>query len=232
MASSCGARLSGMGRPEGIEAVLAAKFQVLLPHLDERQRRLAIGAEALSLGHGGIRIVAAAAGVREATVSRGAAELDSGQAPLGRVRHPGGGRKRAAELDSRLRPALLALVEPDERGDPMITTTAAADPALHGPKPQTDCRCGDRVAGRMGIRTRDPGGASWMPTSSPPSPNSASTGRARCLAPESGPAQRRANRAAEAPVAACSPRRVREGAVRRRDMYLRPHRAVRATLRI
>ncbi|WP_374936090.1 ISAzo13 family transposase [Streptomyces sp. SM5] len=108
-----------MGRPEGIEAVLAAKFQVLLPHLDERQRRLAIGAEALSLGHGGIRIVAAAAGVREATVSRGAAELDSGQAPLGRVRHPGGGRKKAAELDSGLRPALLALVEPDERGDPM-----------------------------------------------------------------------------------------------------------------
>lgn len=67
-----------MGRPEGIEAVLAAKFQVLLPHLDERQRRLAIGAEALSLGHGGIRLVAAAAGVREGTVSRGAAELDSG----------------------------------------------------------------------------------------------------------------------------------------------------------
>nr|WP_228869208.1 ISAzo13 family transposase [Streptomyces halstedii] len=108
-----------MGRPEGIEAVLAAKFQVLLPHLDERQRRLAIGAEALSLGHGGIRIVAAAAGVREATVSRGATELDPGQAPLGRVRHPGGGRKKAAELDSGLRPALLALVEPDERGDPM-----------------------------------------------------------------------------------------------------------------
>ncbi|WP_327335054.1 ISAzo13 family transposase [Streptomyces anulatus] len=108
-----------MGRPEGIEAVLAAKFQVLLPHLDERQRRLAIGAEALSLGHGGIRIVAAAAGVREGTVSRGAAELDSGQAPLGRARRPGGGRKKAAELDPGLRPALLALVERDERGDPM-----------------------------------------------------------------------------------------------------------------
>ncbi|WP_326740645.1 ISAzo13 family transposase [Streptomyces sp. NBC_01022] len=108
-----------MGRPEGIEDVLAAKFQVLLPHLDERQRRLAIGAEALSLGHGGIRIVAAAAGVREGTVSRGAAELDAGQMLLGRVRRPGGGRKRAADLDPGLRPALLGLVEPDERGDPM-----------------------------------------------------------------------------------------------------------------
>lgn len=32
---------------------------------------------------------------------------------------PGGGRKKAADLDPGLRPALLALVEPDERGDPM-----------------------------------------------------------------------------------------------------------------
>ncbi|MFF1713139.1 ISAzo13 family transposase [Streptomyces sp. NPDC058268] len=104
-----------MGRLEGVEAVLAAKFQVLLPHLDERQRRLAIGAEALSLGHGGIRLVAAAAGVREGTVSRGAAELHSGQAQLGRIRRPGGGRKKAVALDPGLR---LALVEPDERGDP------------------------------------------------------------------------------------------------------------------
>src|SRR5262249_46832628 len=35
------------------------------------------------------------------------------------VRKPGGGRKRLVELDPGLRPALLALVEPDERGDPM-----------------------------------------------------------------------------------------------------------------
>ena len=49
----------------------------------------------------------------------GVDELDSGTDPLGRARRPGGGRKRAAELDTGLRPALLALVEPDERGDPM-----------------------------------------------------------------------------------------------------------------
>ena len=99
--------------------VLAAKFHAVFPHLDERQRRLVMGAEARSLGHGGIRLVARAAGVREATVFLGAAELDSGAEPLGRVRRPGGGRKRAADLDPGLLPALLALVEPDERGDPM-----------------------------------------------------------------------------------------------------------------
>ena len=99
--------------------MLAAKFQVIFPHLDERQRRLLMGAEARALGHGGIRLVARAAGVREATVSMGAGELEAGAEPLGRARRPGGGRKRAAELHPGLRPALLALVEPDERGDPM-----------------------------------------------------------------------------------------------------------------
>jgi len=108
-----------MGDAEETRQVLAAKFQAVFPHLDERQRRLVMGAEARSLGHGGIRLVARAAGVREATVSLGAAELDSGAEPLGRVRRPGGGRKHAADLDPGLLPALLALVEPDERGDPM-----------------------------------------------------------------------------------------------------------------
>jgi len=98
---------------------LAVKLDQLLPHLDERQRRLLLGAEARALGHGGIRRVARAAGVREGTVSRGVRELDSGQEPLGRVRREGGGRKRLADLDPGLRSALLALVETETRGDPM-----------------------------------------------------------------------------------------------------------------
>ena len=105
--------------PEDTQASLTAKFAVLFPHLDERQRRLLMGAEARTLGHGGIRLVARAAGVREATVSAGVAELASDQVPLGRVRRRGGGRKRLSVNNPRLRPALMAMVEPDERGDPM-----------------------------------------------------------------------------------------------------------------
>jgi transposase len=106
-----------MGVIQGAET-LAAKFQMLFPHLDERQRRLLMGAEARVLGHGGIRVVARAAEVAESTVSRGVSEVESGQAPSGRVRREGGGRKRLVEVDPGLRPALLALVEPDMRGDP------------------------------------------------------------------------------------------------------------------
>lgn len=108
-----------MGVTQETVETLRAKFGTVFPHLDERQRRLLMGAEARALGHGGIRAVARAADVREATVSLGVDELDAGAEPLGRARRPGGGRKRLVDLDPGLRPALLALVEPDERSDPM-----------------------------------------------------------------------------------------------------------------
>ena len=52
-------------------------------------------------------------------VAAGAAELKAGGEPLARARRPGGGRKKLADTDPGLRPALLALVEPGTRGDPM-----------------------------------------------------------------------------------------------------------------
>src|SRR6266576_453051 len=99
---------------------LALRFEVLSPHLNERQRRLLLAAGARLLGHGGVRAVAQVAGVSESTVREGVFELEEGQDPFpdGRARRQGGGRKSAEELDAGLVPALLALVEPDERGDP------------------------------------------------------------------------------------------------------------------
>jgi Rhodopirellula transposase DDE domain len=119
---------------ESTEDVLATKFQMLFPHLDERQRRLLMGCEARVLGHGGIRLVARAAGVAEGTVSRGVFDLEAGEAPLGRVRRPGGGRKRLVDLDAGLRPALLALVEPQTRGDPMSALRWTTKSTLRVPK--------------------------------------------------------------------------------------------------
>jgi Rhodopirellula transposase DDE domain len=102
------------------EQVLGAKLDAVLPHLDERQRRLMLGAEARSLGHGGVSLVARAAGVSRATVTAGVEDLDCGLDPEpGRARRPGGGRKPLAETDPGLLDALDSLVEPETRGDPM-----------------------------------------------------------------------------------------------------------------
>ena len=62
---------------------MAAVFEQVSPHLDERQRRLLAGAQARAWGRGGIRVVAQAAGMRERTVARGAHELAAGAAPRG-----------------------------------------------------------------------------------------------------------------------------------------------------
>ena len=110
-----------MGISSEVRGQLATSFEVLLPHLNERQQRLALAAEARLLGHGGVRAVADAAGVSQTTVRKGVFELEAGVEPLpvGQVRRAGGGRKRASEQDPELIAAVLALVEPDERGDPM-----------------------------------------------------------------------------------------------------------------
>ena len=105
---------------------LRRKLAALLPHLDERQRRLVLGAEARALGHGGIKKVAVAAQVSAVTVSRGIAELDAGSAPLRRTRRPGGGRKKLVITDPGLQAALLdvlAALSPESPPGPLLWTT-------------------------------------------------------------------------------------------------------------
>ena len=127
-----------------VTEALAAKFAVMLPHLDERQRRLYLGSEARALGHGGIAAVARAAGVSELTVSAGVAELDAGAGPLGRARRAGGGRKKAEDKDPGLAAALEELVDDSTRGDPVSPlrwTTKSAE-NLAGELTRRGHRCG------------------------------------------------------------------------------------------
>ena len=104
---------------KSVIVALRVKFAAMLPHLDERQRRLYLACEADALGHGGTAVVARAAGVSLSTVARGRREFAGGATVLGRVRRLGGGRKSAAEQDPGLVPALEALIEPKEIGDPV-----------------------------------------------------------------------------------------------------------------
>ena len=110
-----------MGIDEQVRQRLGSRFETLLPLLNERQSRLALGLEARLLGHGGVQAVAHAAGVSVKTVRRGMDELEAGteSLPVDRSRRPGGGRKPARDKDPDVVEALLALVEPQERGDPM-----------------------------------------------------------------------------------------------------------------
>lgn len=91
----------------------------MAPFLDEKLLRLSAGALALAFDHGGVCAVASASGLALGTVSAGVRDLEAGSAPTDRTRRPGGGRLPVEELEPGLWPALDALIEPDERGDPM-----------------------------------------------------------------------------------------------------------------
>ncbi len=108
-----------MGANAELLKLMGPELELLLPVLDEKARRLALGAVARAAGDGGVTAVAKMTGASWQTVADGAAELGSGQvAPEGRIRRPGGGRKKLAGADPGLVPALLALVEDSARGDP------------------------------------------------------------------------------------------------------------------
>ena len=87
--------------------------------LNERSRRRFVAAEASLLGRGGIAVVARATGISRGTIGRGLREIAEGvDLSPERVRRPGGGRKRAVELDPTLADDLDRLVDPATRGDP------------------------------------------------------------------------------------------------------------------
>jgi hypothetical protein len=101
------------------DARLSAKLARVLPHLDERARRLVAAAEAMALPRGGVSLVHRCCGMSRATILKGIRELREGTTlPEGRQRRSGGGRKRFAEHHPGFAEELDRLVEPTVRGDP------------------------------------------------------------------------------------------------------------------
>jgi len=135
-------------------AGLAAKFAVMRKVANERTWRVYLGSEALALGRGGIKAVAAAAGVSETMVAAGVAEIESGELdglPPGRSRRPGAGRKKAEDTQPGLRQALRSRLEAATRGDPVaeITWCSLSLRELEQQMASSGFRCGKDAIARM-----------------------------------------------------------------------------------
>jgi len=100
-------------------AGITQRFAAVRGILDERSRRLVAAAESATIGRGGVSAVSRATGMSRQVIRQGMAELSEvGTRPPGRIRRPGGGRKRAVVQDPSLLRDLERLVEPVTRGDP------------------------------------------------------------------------------------------------------------------
>ena len=107
--------LSGMDKISEVRH----KYLMLDEHLNELTRRMWSATEAVSLGYGGITIVAEATGLSRRTIERGIRQIEEKKTPpSASVRRPGGGRKLAEDKQPGLLDALEAMVEPLSRGDP------------------------------------------------------------------------------------------------------------------
>jgi hypothetical protein len=101
------------------ETRLAMKLAALLPHLDERSRRLVAAAEAMALPRGGSSAVRRCCGMSRTTILAGIRELREGTVlHPGRIRREGGGRKKFEQNHPGFQGALELLVCPSTRGDP------------------------------------------------------------------------------------------------------------------
>jgi hypothetical protein len=100
---------------EGLERF----FEVVMPHMNEVQRRVVAGATAEMLGRGGKTAVAAASKMSRNTVIKAEREVAAGIEPSERLRAIGGGDTSLVDEQPGLLEALDELVHPDTRGNPM-----------------------------------------------------------------------------------------------------------------
>ena len=97
------------------------RIKSLLPHLNERQRRIYLATEAESLGYGGISEISRLSGVSRVTITQGFKDLKQKsleQERSTRCRKKGGGRKKVTELYPNILNELKALVEACTKGNP------------------------------------------------------------------------------------------------------------------
>ena len=100
------------------EQNIEEKLAVVLPHLNEKQRRLLLAAEAKALGWGGVSKVAKASGISRMTIHKALGEIENQAVENERIRRPGGGRKDITEYQPDIIEKLEAIVDPVTRGDP------------------------------------------------------------------------------------------------------------------
>lgn len=95
------------------------RYREMAPVLNEQSRRRFVALEAQALGRGGVCLMAQISGLARSTIYHGLHDIRHNiSAPPGRIRQPGGGRKRKALQDPTLVADLKSLVEPVTRGDP------------------------------------------------------------------------------------------------------------------
>ena len=98
---------------------LEKKYKALLPHLNERAKRLVCAADAIAFGFGGVSMISKASGISRVTITKGKKEIYEEPLPEDRIRKAGAGRKNIYKNNPEIEKKLETIIDPVTRGDPM-----------------------------------------------------------------------------------------------------------------
>jgi transposase len=99
--------------------LIKTKYTSIKGELNERSQRIWAATEAISIGHGGIRIVHKATGIAESTIQIGKRELQNNETIVSkRVRRKGGGRKSLESKEDKMVEKITTVADINSKGDP------------------------------------------------------------------------------------------------------------------
>ena len=119
---------SGVQDPDKLEEFVGT----MMPELDERRRRMFLGSLSLMLGQGSAKILSEMTGTTQQTITVGRREAREAPKDVrakpavddaGRVRRPGGGRKRITETHPEILEKLEGILDGNVVGNPESTLT-------------------------------------------------------------------------------------------------------------
>jgi transposase len=102
---------------------LKDRIKIMLPILNERQRRILLATEAKAFGYGGVTQISKISGVSRVTITQGLKELENQDSMMTQdkkgCRRAGGGRKSISETQVGIIKELENLIDAYTKGDPM-----------------------------------------------------------------------------------------------------------------
>ena len=107
-----------------IEQAQINKIKLVLPHLDERLKRIYLASEAEALGRGGAKEISSVFGIHQNTLTAGKKDLHSGEVLISddgnffTTRHKEAGRKTVVENHPEVIEALNRLIDGESFGNP------------------------------------------------------------------------------------------------------------------
>jgi len=99
--------------------IIKSRIEIVLPMLNERQRRIYLAAEAQSIGWGGKTKISKLTSVTRHTIAKGISDKNADNVLNSRIRKAGGGRKKLIDHQPDMLKAIENIVSPHTMGNPM-----------------------------------------------------------------------------------------------------------------